>query len=86
VRGRILYHGQDIVQMTESELLSLRGSKIAMIFQDPLTSLNPLFRIDGQFTETLLTHEKGLDRKTAFNRAERMLENLGISRRTDNLP
>jgi peptide/nickel transport system ATP-binding protein len=79
VRGRILYHGQDIVQMTESELLSLRGSKIAMIFQDPLTSLNPLFRIDDQYIETLRTHEKGLDRDGAFGRAERMLESLGIS-------
>ncbi len=79
VRGRILYHGDDIVQMNEKELLSLRGSRIAMIFQDPLTSLNPLFRIDEQFTETLLTHEKELDRKTASNRAESMLESLGIS-------
>jgi oligopeptide/dipeptide ABC transporter ATP-binding protein len=79
VRGRILYHGQDIVQMTEKEILSLRGSRITMIFQDPLTSLNPLFRIDEQFIETLLTHEKGLDRRPAFNRAEKMLESLGIS-------
>ena len=79
VRGRILYHGKDIVRMSEREILSLRGSKIAMIFQDPLTSLNPLFRIDDQFTETLLTHEKELDRKAAFERAEKMLESLGIS-------
>ena len=79
VSGRILYHGQDIVQMNEGELLSLRGSRIAMIFQDPLTSLNPLFRIDDQYIETLISHEKGLDRKIAFNRAERMLESLGIS-------
>jgi oligopeptide/dipeptide ABC transporter ATP-binding protein len=79
VGGRILYHGQDIVQMREEEILALRGSNIAMIFQDPLTSLNPLFRIDEQFIETLLTHEKGLDRKSAFERAERMLESLGIS-------
>ncbi|NIQ39282.1 MAG: ATP-binding cassette domain-containing protein [Proteobacteria bacterium] len=79
VRGKILYHDQDIVQMTEDAILSLRGSRIAMIFQDPLTSLNPLFRIDEQFIETLQTHEKGLDRKEAFTRAERMLESLGIS-------
>jgi len=79
VRGRILYHGQDIVRMKEEEILALRGSRIAMIFQDPLTSLNPLFRIDEQFIEALKTHEKGLDRRTAFNRAERMLESLGIS-------
>jgi oligopeptide/dipeptide ABC transporter ATP-binding protein len=79
VRGKILYHDQDIVQMTENAILSLRGSRIAMIFQDPLTSLNPLFRIDEQFIETLQTHEKGLDRKKAFTRAEGMLESLGIS-------
>lgn len=79
VKGRILYHGQDIVQMSEREILSLRGRKIAMIFQDPLTSLNPLFRIDQQFIETLLTHEKRLGKKTAFTRAEKMLESLGIS-------
>jgi peptide/nickel transport system ATP-binding protein len=79
VKGRILYHGQDIVQMSQKEVLSLRGRKIAMIFQDPLTSLNPLFRIDRQFIETLFTHERGLDKKTAFRRAEKMLESLGIS-------
>jgi len=79
VGGRILYHDRDIVQMSEREILSLRGRKIAMIFQDPLTSLNPLFQIDQQFIETVFTHEKGLDRKEAFGRAERMLESLGIS-------
>ncbi len=79
VEGKILYHGQNIVQMSEQEILSLRGRRIAMIFQDPLTSLNPLFRIDEQFIETLQTHEKGMDKKTAFNRAENMLESLGIS-------
>lgn len=79
VKGRILYHGQDIVQMSEREILSLRGRKIAMIFQDPLTSLNPLFRIDQQFIETLFTHEKRLSKRTAFTRAEKMLESLGIS-------
>ena len=78
VGGRILYHGRDIVRMSGREILSLRGRKIAMIFQDPLTSLNPLFRIDQQFIETLFTHEKGLDKKEAFSRAERMLESLGI--------
>ena len=79
VYGHILYYGQDIVHMTEKEILKLRGSKIAMIFQDPLTSLNPLFRIHQQFLETMFTHEKGLKKKEAFARAERMLESLGIS-------
>jgi oligopeptide/dipeptide ABC transporter ATP-binding protein len=79
VNGQILYHGQDIVQMSEKEILALRGSKIAMIFQDPLTSLNPLFRIDQHFIETIFTHEKGLKKTEALSRAEQMLENLGIS-------
>ena len=79
VKGRMLYHGRDIVQMSEREILSLRGSKIAMIFQDPLTSLNPLFRIDQQFIETLFTHEKRLSKTAAFRRAKTMLESLGIS-------
>jgi oligopeptide/dipeptide ABC transporter ATP-binding protein len=77
--GRILYHGDDIVRMTEKEVLNLRGRKIAMIFQDPLTSLNPLFRIDQHFLETMFTHEKGLKKREAFTKAERMLESLGIS-------
>ncbi|MFZ0448398.1 MAG: ABC transporter ATP-binding protein [Desulfatiglandaceae bacterium] len=79
VDGKILYHGQDIVWMNKHELLSLRGKRIAMIFQDPLTSLNPLFRIDQQFMETLFTHEKGIGKKEALKRAESMLESLGIS-------
>lgn len=79
VDGKILYHGQDIIRMNKHELLSLRGKRIAMIFQDPLTSLNPLFRIDQQFMETLFTHEKGIGKKEALKRAESMLESLGIS-------
>jgi oligopeptide/dipeptide ABC transporter ATP-binding protein len=79
VEGKILYHGEDIARMSGHELLSLRGKRIAMIFQDPLTSLNPLFRIDEQFRETLETHEKGIGKKEAFRRAENMLESLGIS-------
>lgn len=77
--GQILYNDQDIVRMSKKEVLSIRGRKIAMIFQDPLTSLNPLFRIGDQFVETLLTHEKGMNKKSALSRAEGMLESLGIS-------
>lgn len=78
--GKILYHGRDIAHMDRNELLGLRGSKIAMIFQDPLTSLNPLFSIGEHFVETLRTHEKGITRKDAFAQAEKMLESLGIAR------
>jgi len=79
VSGRILYQGRDIVQMSEKEVLDLRGKKIAMIFQDPLTSLNPLFRIDQHFMETIFTHEKGMKKPEAYRLAAQMLESLGIS-------
>lgn len=78
--GKIIYNGRDIVKMEPRELLALRGSKIAMIFQDPLTSLNPLFSIEDHFVETLRTHEKGISRKDAIDRSERVLESLGIAR------
>jgi oligopeptide/dipeptide ABC transporter ATP-binding protein len=77
--GQIRYHGSDILTMSEGEILGLRGKRIAMIFQDPLTSLNPLFRIGDQFTETILTHEKGISKKQALERAGQMLKRLGIA-------
>jgi len=78
--GKILFHDRDIVRMNKRELLSLRGSKIAMIFQDPLTSLNPLYSIGEHFIETLKTHEKGISKKQALERASLELESLGIAR------
>ena len=77
--GQIRYHGEDIAKMSEKEILSLRGKRIAMIFQDPLTSLNPLFSIGDQFVETILTHEKGISKKEALKRAGEMLRRLGIA-------
>ena len=77
--GQILYHGRDIVTMTEEEILKLRGNNISMIFQDPLTSLNPLFRIDQQFIETIRIHDKMVDKKTALERSADVLKKLGIA-------
>lgn len=78
-QGQIRYHGDNIVKMTERELLGIRGKRIAMIFQDPLTSLNPLFRIGDQFVETIQTHENGVSKKEALERAGDMLKRLGIA-------
>jgi peptide/nickel transport system ATP-binding protein len=78
--GKIIYRGRDIVGMEKQELLTLRGTKIAMIFQDPLTSLNPLFSIGEHFIETLKTHERGISKKDALLKSESMLESLGIAR------
>jgi len=76
--GEILYHGRDILAMKQRELLELRGQNIAMAFQNPLTSLNPLFRIDQQFLETIQQHEPHVKREEALARAEKVLEELGI--------
>jgi oligopeptide/dipeptide ABC transporter ATP-binding protein len=77
--GKISYHGDDIAKMDEKNLLEMRGKRISMIFQDPLTSLNPLFRVGDQFVETIQTHENGVSKKEAFERAGEMLTRLGIA-------
>ena len=78
--GRILYHGRDVVLMPDKELLKLRGQNIAMVFQNPLTSLNPLFRLDHQFLETIHQHDPGMKKEEALARAEGILESLGIEK------
>jgi oligopeptide transport system ATP-binding protein len=77
-RGRALYHGQDLLHMSERQLQRVRGHKIAMIFQDPMTALNPLMTIEQQMTEITRWH-LGMNRKQARQRALEMLEMVGIS-------
>ena len=77
--GKIKYHNQDILKMNEDDILAIRGKRIAMIFQDPLTSLNPLFRIGDQFVETIQTHDSSVSKKQAMEKAGDMLERLGIA-------
>jgi len=86
--GEVLYRGRDVLKMTDAELRSLRGNKISMIFQDPMTSLNPFLRISTQLTETIRLHQK-LDKKAARARAVEMLQLVGIpdsERRVDHYP
>ncbi len=78
VGGRILFDGQDIVTMPENQLRSIRGDKISMIFQDPMTSLNPFLRISTQMVETIRLHEKGVSKKEALKRSIDMLKQVGI--------
>ena len=88
VGGRILFQGEDIVQMDEDDLYKLRGGKIAMIFQDPMTSLNPLFTVGFQIAEAVKTHLK-LDDRAATDRAVQMLDLVRIPearRRLDHFP
>ncbi len=75
--GSILFDGQDLLKLPEKEMRRLRGNKISMIFQEPMTSLNPVFTIGYQIEESLILH-KGMDKKQAKARAVELLELVGI--------
>ena len=75
--GQALFEGQDLLQMSESELRAIRGRDIAMIFQDPMTCLNPFMTIGDQLIEPLVYH-KDLSKKDARNRAKELLVEVGI--------
>jgi len=75
--GKILLNGKDVLTMGTSELEHIRGNDVAMIFQDPMTSLNPVFTVGEQIAEAIMLHEK-CDKKKAMERAEEMLELVGI--------
>ena len=75
--GEALFDGQDLLQMTEAELRAVRGKRISMIFQDPMTSLNPFMRVGDQIAEPLLLHEP-VSRSEARQRALELLREVGI--------
>lgn len=75
--GCVLYDGRNLLEMTEKELDQIRGDEVTMIFQDPLTSLNPVFTIGSQITESIRTHMK-LSKPEAAKRAEELLGKVGM--------
>lgn len=75
--GTVLFDGQNLFAMTEKELDEVRGNQMTMIFQDPLTSLNPVFTIGSQITESIRTH-MGLSKEEAAGRAEMLLARVGM--------
>ncbi|WP_412096370.1 ABC transporter ATP-binding protein [Bacillus pumilus] len=77
-RGQILFDGQDIVKKTEKQMQNIRGKDISMIFQDPMTSLNPTMRVGKQITEVLFKHEQ-ISKEAAEKRAIELLELVGIA-------
>ena len=77
VSGEILYNGQDLLQMDIAEVRKIRGQHISMIFQDPMTSLNPVMTVGDQIAETIKTHEK-ISAVQATQKACEMLELVGI--------
>jgi oligopeptide transport system ATP-binding protein len=77
VSGRVLFQGQDLTALSEREMEDLRGSRIAMIFQDPMTFLNPLFTAGEQVSEAIRRHQ-GLDRAAARDEVIRLFREVGI--------
>jgi len=75
--GRILFHGEDLLARSESQMRRIRGNRIAMIFQEPMTSLNPVFTVGEQIAEGLRLHQ-GKSRKEAHARAVELLGMVGI--------
>lgn len=76
-KGHIYLDGEDLLQKTEDEMCDIRGTKVSMIFQDPLTSLNPVYTIGKQLCEVLLAH-KICSKQEAFERSVEMLAKVGI--------
>ena len=76
-QGKILYEGSDLLQFSEAELVALRGSRVAMIFLDPLSSLDPLMRVGRQITEVIRI-KCGMGRSAAREKALRLLREVGI--------
>jgi oligopeptide/dipeptide ABC transporter ATP-binding protein len=77
VEGEILFRGRNLLALTEDEMRSIRGKEISMIFQEPMTSLNPVFRIGDQMMEVIMLHQ-GLMRTQAFEKAVEMLDRVNI--------
>ena len=89
VRGQALYGGKDLLKLPKKQLRDIRGGDIAMIFQDPMTSLNPVFSIGDQIGEAIEAHNSGMDDKAVRARTLALLELVGVpypERRVDQYP
>ncbi len=84
VGGEILFHGEDLLEKSDKELRKIRGNKISMIWQDPMTSLNPFLRISKQLIEPLQLH-KGMGKQEAKKKAIEMLDKVGIPGAADRI-
>jgi oligopeptide transport system ATP-binding protein len=77
-QGKAIFHGQDLLRMSSEEIRLLRGSQIGMVFQDPMTSLNPVLTVENQVAEPLFIHKKGITQKQARERVVELLNHVGI--------
>src|SRR3989441_6968484 len=81
VSGKIIFNGTDILSLKEAEVRKIRGRRIAMIFQDPMTSLNPFMKISRQLMEITQLH-LGHTKQQAYDHAIKMLDMVGIDRKS----
>lgn len=79
VGGSITFEGQDVLSFTKDQMTEFRGSKVAMIFQNPMTCLNPVYTIGNQLVEALRAHVKKISKEEAEKRAMEMMEMVGIN-------
>ena len=79
MEGSITLEGEDMLAKSPSEMINYRGSQVAMIFQNPMTCLNPVYTIGNQLTEALRAHDKSISKEEADRRAMEMLEQVGIN-------
>jgi oligopeptide/dipeptide ABC transporter ATP-binding protein len=89
ISGRALFEGTDLLTLSEAQLRDIRGARIAVIFQDPLTSLHPLYKVGWQIAEMIQAHDKSVSKKQAHDRAVELLGRVGIprpDRRVDDYP
>jgi peptide/nickel transport system ATP-binding protein len=77
IEGEIIFQGRDLLKLPPEELRKIRGLDIAMIFQDPMTSMHPMYRVGTQIVEAIKAH-KDVDKKEAWDRAVEMLKRVGI--------
>ncbi len=78
VGGKVLFHGKDLLQATDEEMQAIRGEKIAMVFQEPSTALNPVVTVGKQIAEALRIHNPGMSKKEAMAKAAGLLGEVGI--------
>lgn len=78
IGGTIYFNGHQIEKMSEKEMRKIRGNEVSIIFQDPMTSLNPVYTIGNQITEVIRLHT-GKSKKEAYDRAKELLELVGIN-------
>ncbi len=89
IEGSVRLRGEELLDAPDAELQKVRGSEVAMIFQDPMTSLNPVYRIGAQIVEAIRAHDSGVGRAEGHERAVKLLDSVGIpdaARRVDDYP